>query len=146
MSDPLFGSNLSYQDVIENFFAWENQAISGSEVVNRVNCVILESKPSPSDHSLYGSVRSWIDPRRLVPLRVEKLLPSGRAARNIETTRVAPDDKGRSIPANLVVQGGRDNSVTELDGSRIRHDVAYTDRDFSPEGLADVAAPHASPQ
>jgi len=145
MSDPLFGSNLAYQDVIENFFAWENQAITGSEVVNRVNCVILESKPGQGDHSIYGSVRSWIDARRMVPLRVEKLLPSGRLARRIDTTRVAPDDKGRSIPANLAVQGGRDNTVTELDGSRIRHDVAYTDHDFSPEGLSEAAAPQSSP-
>jgi len=146
MSDPLFGSNLAFQDVIEDFFAWENQAIVGSEVVNRVNCVILESKPGKGDHSIYGSVRSWIDARRLVPLRVEKLLPSGKLARRIDTTRVAPDDRGRSIPANLAVQGGKDNSTTELDGSRIKHDVNYTDHDFSPDGLAETPAPQSPPK
>ena len=146
MSDPLFGSNLAYQDAIENFFAWENQAIIGSEIVNRVNCVILESKPGKDDDSVYGSVHSWIDTRRLVPLRVDKLLPSGRLARRIETTRIAPDDKGRSIPANLAVQGGRDGSVTEVDGSRIKHDVNYTDHDFSLEGLAEASAPQSPPR
>ena len=143
MSDSLFGSSLSYQDVIENFFGWESQTIAGNESVDRVNCVILESKPGKGDSSAYGSVRSWIDPRRLVPLRVEKYLASGKLARRIDTTRVANDDKGHPIPANLAVRIPRDDSVTELDGSRIRHDVSYADRDFSPEGLGDLTAPHA---
>ena len=85
--------------------------------------------------------RLWIDARRLVPLRVEKYLPSGQLARRIDTTRVATDDKGRFIPADLTVRGPREDSVTDLDGSRIRHDVAFTDRDFAPEGLTDLLPP-----
>jgi len=145
LKGTLFGSDLSYQDVIENVFAWEGQRIVGAEVLNRVSCVILESSPGKGVSSIYGRVRSWIDARRLVPLRVEKYLPSGQLARRIDTTRVATDDKGRFIPADLTVRGPREDSVTDLDGSRIRHDVAYTDRDFTPEGLAEVlASPPAS--
>jgi hypothetical protein len=145
-NEPLFGSDLSYQDVIENFFAWENQVIVGNEVVNRVSCVILESKPGKGESSPYGSVRSWIDPGRFVPLRVEKYLPSGGLARRIETTRVATDDKGRFIPANLTVRGSRQDSVTELDGSRIKHDMGYADREFTPEGLKEASAPSSAPE
>jgi hypothetical protein len=141
MNGSLFGSDLSYEDVIENFFSWENQAIAGNETVNRVNCVILESKPGKGEPSTYASVRSWIDPRRVVPLRVEKYLPGGRFARRIETTRVATDDKGHAIPAGLTVRGPREGSLTELDGSRIRHDVSFTDREFTPEGLREIAVP-----
>jgi hypothetical protein len=146
MNGALFGSDLSYQDVIENFFAWENQAIVGSEVLNRVSCLILESRPGKGELSTYASVRSWIDPRRLVPLRVEKYLPTGRLARRIDTTRVGTDDKGRSIPADLTVRGPRENSVTDLDGSRIKHDVAYADREFTPEGLGEISAPSSAPE
>jgi len=141
MTEALFGSDLSYQDVIENFFGWENQTIVGSEVLSRVSCLILESTPDKGDPSSYARVRSWIDSRRRVPLRVEKYLPSGQLARRIDTTRVATDDKGRSIPADLTVRGPREDSVTVLDGSRIRHDVAYTDHEFTPEGLTEVLAP-----
>jgi len=144
--EALFGSDLSYQDVIENVFAWKDQKIVGTEVLNRVSCLILESRPDKQASSIYGSVRSWIDSRRLVPLRVEKYLPSGQLARRIETTRVATDDKGRFIPADLKVRGPREDSVTDLDGSRIRHDVAYTDRDFTPEGLTEeILAPPSAP-
>jgi len=146
MTEALFGSDLSYQDVIENFFGWENQTIVGTEVLNRVSCLILESTPDKGDPSSYVRVRSWIDSRRRVPLRVEKYLPSGQLARRIDTTRVATDDKGRSIPADLTVRGPREDSVTELDGSRIRHDVAFTDREFTPEGLTRVLAPPSAPE
>jgi hypothetical protein len=144
MNDALFGSDLSYQDVIEIFFAWENQVIVGNEVINRVNCVILESRPGKGESTPYGSVRSWIDPGRLVPLRVEKYLPTGRPARRIETTRVATDDKGRFIPATLTVRGSREDSVTVLEGSRIKHDVTYADREFTPEGLKEALPPNSA--
>jgi hypothetical protein len=144
MNEALFGSDLSYQDVIENFFAWDNQAITGNEMVNRVNCVVLESRPGKGESTPYGNVRSWIDSSRLVPLRVEKYLPSGGLARRIETNRVATDDKGRFIPATLMIRGSRDDSVTILEGSRIKHDVTYTDREFTPEGLK--AAPTSEPE
>jgi Outer membrane lipoprotein-sorting protein len=141
MTGSLFGSDLAYEDVIENFFSWENQAIVGNETVDRVNCLILESRPGKGESSIYASVRSWIDPRRLVPLRVEKYLPGGRLARRIQTTRIATDDKGRAIPAGLTVRGPREDSLTELDGSRIRHDVSFTDREFTPGGLGEVSVP-----
>jgi len=145
MSDSLFGSDLSYQDVIENFFAWENQTIVGNDVVDHVNCLILESRPGKADSSTYASVRSWIDPRRFVPLRVEKYMPGGRLARRIDTTRVVADDKGRLIPGGLTVRGLRPDSYTDLDGSRIKHDVTYADREFSPEGLREISAPPSAP-
>jgi Outer membrane lipoprotein-sorting protein len=146
MNEPLFDGDLSYQDVIENFFAWENQAIVGNEVINRVSCIILESRPGKGESTPYSSVRSWIDPSRLVPLRVEKYLTSGGLARRIETTRVATDDKGRFIPATLTVHGSRADSVTNLEGSRIKHDVTYADREFTPEGLKETLAPSSAPE
>ena len=86
MKEAFFGSDLSYEDLVENFFAWDNQAIVGTETVDRVPCQILESKPGKGDRSSYAKVRSWIDVKRLVPLRVEKYLASGQLARRIDTT------------------------------------------------------------
>jgi hypothetical protein len=139
LKEPLLGSDLSYEDVVDNFFAWDQQAIVGTEKMDGVNCTILESKPGKGEHSIYGSVRSWIDVRRLVPLRVEKYDSSGQLLRRIDTTRTAADD-GHPIPTNLTVSGARGNSSTLLDGSRIRHNVTYTDRDFTIEGLKEIKA------
>jgi hypothetical protein len=144
LKELLFGSDLSYEDVVENFFAWEQQVLVGTGKVDRVNCSILESKPGKDEPSMYGSVRSWIDVRRLVPLRVEKYASSGQPLRRIDTIDVVAD-AGRQIPSTLVVSGARGDSSTRLAGSRIRHDVTYTDRDFTIEGLKEIATPLRSP-
>jgi hypothetical protein len=104
MKEALLGSDLAYEDVIDNFFGWEQQSIVSTQEVQGVKCTILESKPGKDEHSIYGSVRSWIDLRRLVPLRVEKYASSGQLLRRIETTRVVAD-AGRHIPADLTVGG-----------------------------------------
>jgi outer membrane lipoprotein-sorting protein len=132
MDDSFFGSALSYADLVEEFYAWPQQTIVGTETVDRVNCQVLESKP-PKGGSIYGSVKSWIDPRRMVPMRVEKYSSSGQMVRRIDTTKVVTDDRRRQIPANLTVRGP--NGVSEIDGSKIKHDVTFNDQEFTPEGL-----------
>src|SRR6185436_18604806 len=99
---PLFGSDLSYEDVVDNFFSWPQQALVGTAEINSVKCSILESKPGQDEHSSYGSVRSWIDTRGPVPLRVEKYDSAGKLLRRIDTTRVATD-AGHQIPTYLEV-------------------------------------------
>ena len=145
LKEPLLGGDLSYADVLENFFAWQHQAVIGSEVVDRVTCQILESKPGPGQRSSYARVRTWVDLRRMVPMRVEKYLPSGTLARRIDTTRVITDDRQRQIPANLTVSGARAGSITELDGSRLKHGVNYGEGVFTPAGLQDLTTPRPAP-
>jgi Outer membrane lipoprotein-sorting protein len=144
MKEAFFGSGLSYEDLVENFFAWEQQAIVGTEEVNGVSCYILESKPGKGARSSYGKVRSWVDSRRLIPLRIEKYLASGELARRIETSNVVTDDIGRQVPANLTVRDLRKKSTTELDGSRIKHDIRFDDAEFTPEGLRQTSIPRSS--
>lgn len=143
MDESLYGSDLSYQDLIENFYAWERQAIVGEEKQGKLRISILESRPGSADQTTYGSVKSWIDLDRLVPVRIEKYDKGGKLVRRINVTQVIADG-GRHIPANLSVQDARSGSVTEIDGSRMRRDVAFTDRDFSPEGLREVTIPRSS--
>jgi outer membrane lipoprotein-sorting protein len=135
MSDGIFGSDLSYEDLVENFFAWSNQAITGTETVDRVPCQILESKPGGGDRSGYSKVRSWIDTKRMIPLRVEKYSESGKLVKSIDTTKVAKDDTGRSVAASFSIQRPGQDSITEIEGSNIKHDVSFTAADFTPEAL-----------
>lgn len=138
MNEPLFGSDLAYADIIENFYTWDTQSISGEEMIGKVKCQILESVPGKSQSSIYSRVRSWVDPERLVPLRVEKHLSSGGGIRRIETTRITKNDNGQNIPANLLIQGPRGDSTTEVEGSRLNTDVSFEDKDFTPEALKEI--------
>lgn len=144
MTDPLFGSDLALADPLEDFFRWSNQALAGNETIDGIDCQILESKPGPADFSIYGRVRSWIDPRRLVPLRVEKYSPDGKLLRRIDTTRVTPQG-GRNMPAGLSVRGAGGQSLTALDGSRLQRDVNFTEAEFAPQGLKNLKAPASMP-
>lgn len=140
MSQPIFASDLAYQDVIENFFLWADQALAGREHLGKVDCVILDSKPGAGDVSPYGRVRSWIDVRRMVALRVEKFDKQGRPACRIDTTQVAKDDIGRNVPAAMTVRRTGSGSVTEVEGSNIRHDAKLSEADFTPQGLRAAGA------
>ena len=135
MKEALFGTSLSYADVIENFFTWSNQKIVGTEVVNKVSCQILESRSGSA------AVRSWIDVKRVVPMRVEKYLPSGNAFRRIDTRTVANDDTNRNIPANLTIQNLQKGTSTNLEGSKLKHGVTYGDQDFTVEGMKNLNPP-----
>lgn len=135
MRDAIFGSDLSYDDLLDNFFTWEKQAIVGTETVDRVPCQILESKPGKADGSGYAKVRSWIDPKRMVTLRVEKYTAAGKVAKRIDTTQVTKDDTGNMVGSGYSLRRPGQDSVTEIEGSNSSHGVIFTAGDFTPEAL-----------
>jgi len=132
MNNGIFDSALTYEDILEDFFAWPQQTITGTEEVGRVNCQILQSKSGSR------TVRTWVDTKRMVPLRIEKS-GSGQP-RILETEDVVSTDKGGNIPARLSVKDPGKNALTILDGSKIKYDVSFTDRDFAPETFAEMPA------
>lgn len=140
MKQGMFGSDLSYVDVTENFYEWKFQALVGSEVVNRVNCQVLESKPGKGDHSAFAVVRSWVDVEHMIPMRVEKILASGTVGRRIDTTKTSSDE-GHRVPANLTVKSSKADSLTLLEGSSIKHGMAFDRLTFTDEGLKDLNGP-----
>jgi hypothetical protein len=142
MNQPLFGSDLSYEDIIDSPYRWSLQAIVGTEVIDGTSCQVLESKPGKGHNSSYSSVKTWVDPRRLVPLRIEKYDTSGKVVRRINTTRILLDGN-ESLPADLRVYGPN-GTVTEITGSRIKRSVSYPETEFTSEGLKQLNAPSAS--
>ena len=142
MNQPLFGSDLSYEDIIDNPFQWTRQTIVGTEAIDNIQYQILESKPGKGHSSSYSSVKTWVDPRRLVPLRIEKYDNSGKVLRRINITRVLLDG-GDSLPADLKVYGSG-GSVTHITGSRLKRGLSYADTEFRPEGHKQLNAPPGS--
>jgi hypothetical protein len=139
MSQSLFGSDLSYEDIIDNPFTWSQQTIVGTENVDRFSCQVLESKPGKDHSSSYASVKSWIDPGRMVPLQIEKYDSSGKVVRRINITRMLLNG-GDSLPADLEVTGPR-GSITHITGSGIKRGLNYPQTEFTPDGLKQLNAP-----
>jgi hypothetical protein len=139
MSQSLFGSELSYEDIVDSPFTWSQQAIVGTENVDRFSCQILESKPGKDHSSSYASVKSWIDSGRMVPLRIEKYDSAGKLVRRINITRMLLNG-GDSLPADLEISGPR-GSVTHITGSGFKRGVNYAETEFTPGGLKQLDAP-----
>jgi hypothetical protein len=143
MNQSLLGTDLSFEDIIDSPFSWSQQAIIGTQNIDRFPCQILESKPGGHSSS-YASVKTWVDPRRMVPLQIEKYDSSGKVVRRINITRILLDGDD-SLPADLEVSGPR-GSVTHITGSSIKRGLNYADSEFSPEGLKNLTALSGSPQ
>ena len=135
MQDGIFGSALAYEDLVDDFYGWKSQQLVGEETLGRVPCLILESKPGPGQASSYSSVRSWIDAKRTVPVRIEKFGAGGALVRRITITRLVKDDINRLIPATFTVQRAGMEGETVLEGSNIKHDVTLSDADFTEDAL-----------
>ncbi len=135
MRESLLGTSLSYADVLENFFSWSSQKIVGTEVMGKVSCQVLESRSGSA------TVRSWIDMKRVVPMRIEKYLPSGAVVRRIDTKNVTNDDTNRNVPAVFTILEIEKGASTEVEGSKLRHGVTYENRDFTAEGLKNINPP-----
>ena len=136
MKQALFGTDLSYEDILDSPFAWSQQAIVGTQDIDRFPCQILESKPGKDRASSYASVKTWIDPRRMVPLQIEKYDSSGKVVRRINITRMLLDG-GDSLPADLEVSGPG-GSVTHITGSSIKRGLNFPETEFTAEGLKEL--------
>ena len=139
MKQALFGTDLSYEDIIDSPFAWNQQAIVGTQDIDRFPCQILESKPGKDRASSYASVKTWVDPRRMVPLQIEKYDSSGKVVRRINITRMLLDG-GDSLPADLEVSGPG-GSVTHITGSSIKRGLNFPETEFTVEGLKELKTP-----
>jgi outer membrane lipoprotein-sorting protein len=139
MKQSLFGTDLSYEDIIDSPFAWSQQAVVGTQDIDRFPCQILESKPGKDHASSYASVKTWVDPKRMVPLQIEKYDSSGKVVRRINITRMLLDG-GDSLPADLEVSGPG-GSVTHITGSSIKRGINFPETEFTADGLKELKTP-----
>jgi outer membrane lipoprotein-sorting protein len=139
MKQALFSTDLSCEDIIDSPFAWSQQAIVGTQDIDRFACQILESKPGKDHGSSYASVKTWVDSKRMVPLQIEKYDSSGKVVRRINITRMLLDG-GDSLPADLEVSGPG-GSVTHITGSSIKRGLNFPETEFTAESLRELKTP-----
>lgn len=65
------GSDLYFEDLQERHPDKDEHLILGKEIINGVSCDILESTPKNGDNSAYIKRIAWIDPKTLLPMRID---------------------------------------------------------------------------
>jgi hypothetical protein len=134
MSRPYLDSNLTIEDLGEDFWQWPSQRISGEEMIGGEACKIVESRPPAGVRSSYSLIRSWISPSKLLPLRIEKFGRDERLAKRFTVQKTSRHD-GHWVPVTTVIQNSGGTLQTTLDFSRGERDVEIPVEEFSPERI-----------
>jgi hypothetical protein len=70
--DGVLGTELSYEDLLEQQYFWQGQNSGGEAKFGARDCDVLESTPGPADKTHYARIRTWLDPGIGFPVYAEK--------------------------------------------------------------------------
>ncbi len=143
MARPYLESDLTVEDLAEDFLQWPAQKISGEETIGTDVCKILDSRPPAGAQSTYSLVRTWISAERLVPLRIEKFR-DGRPAKRFTVQKTTRHD-GTWVPVVTSVQSAGQSRETILELSRGERDVEIPLEEFALDRIRQLA-PTAAPE
>jgi len=146
MAQPVFGTDVTVEDLAEAYWRWPLQKLSGEErALGRV-CRVVESRPGPGTATSYSLVRSWIAPDIALPLVVEKFGKDGKLAKRFLAAKVIKQGPGSWGAAIMVVDTADGRSRTTLEGTKSDRDIEIPAEQFTLEGLKrNLPASQASP-
>jgi len=141
MSQPLFGSDLTIEDVAEEFWHWPAPKIVGEETMAGRLCQIVEARPPTNAASSYAVIRVWVAADIALPVRLEKLDREGRLVKTFRVERLLQQEDGTWAAAQAIVEPAQSPNRTVLQGSRAERGVEIPVEDFTPERLKAVVRP-----
>ena len=132
---PLFGSDLTVDEMSADFWHWPSVEIKGTEKVCRRDCQIVEAKPPKGEKTVTTLVKAWISPETSLPLRVETFSSDGKLLKRTECTNVVKSG-GRYSMEKLVIDSPASGQQTLVDFSKGARDIAVPAEDFTAAGIA----------
>jgi hypothetical protein len=83
LSEPVRGTDITYEDLSLRFIYWKNAKFEGEQRVRTITCSIVLVQPSVRN-SEYGSVRLWIAKDRGALIKAEGYNWQGKAIKRFE--------------------------------------------------------------
>src|ERR1700733_2846588 len=83
LSEPVRGSDITYEDLSLRFIYWKNAKFEGEQRVRTITCSIVLVQPA-TRNTEYGSVRLWIAKDRGALIKAEGYSWQGRAIKRFE--------------------------------------------------------------
>lgn len=135
IKQEIFGSDITIEDLVEEFWTWPSPRIVGSGEVSHRVCQIIESRPPKGHESSYSLVRAWINSETALPLRIESYGSDGKLVKRIECNRAVKSGDHWSIEDLTVAPStpGHRTGVVFSKGSR---DLEVPLSDFTSDGIA----------
>ena len=139
--DRFFGSDLTIEDVAEEFWTWPTQKIIGEETVDQHRCAVLESRPAAGAATSYALVRTWIASDIALPLRIEKFGPDRRLIKRLTAERVMEQGDRHWTAGTVIVEPADGRTRTVLEGKRADRDIEIPGEEFTVEGIKTALRP-----
>jgi Outer membrane lipoprotein-sorting protein len=134
LSRSFLDSDLSVEDLAEDFWRWPSPAISGEETVKGDPCKIIDLHPPPGLKTSCSLVRAWISARKAAPLRLEKFGSDGSLSKRFVVEKVVRQDKVWT-PVTTTIQVPNRTRETTLEISNGDRDIEIPLEEFSLEAI-----------
>jgi hypothetical protein len=140
LSVPLFGTDVTMEDLAEEFWSWPDPVAGGSDKVNGKACRMVELRPPAGIRTAYSLVTSCISPEQSLPLRIEAYGKDGVLVRRFVVKKAIKDDSGAWVPVKIQIETTGRTRVTTLEVSRGERNASVPLEEFSVEKLKSFAA------
>jgi hypothetical protein len=139
LRSPFLDSDLSIEDLSDDFWQWPAPTLAGTETVNGEPCAIIDLRPPAGRPYSYGRVRAWISTAKTLPLRLEKFDASERLVKRFTFRKLVQRD-GIWAPATTVVQAPGSSRETLVELSRGERDASIPLAELSVDAIKQFAA------
>ncbi len=109
LSEPVRGTDITYEDLSLRFIYWKNAKFEGEQRVRTITCSIVLVQPS-ARNSEYGSVRLWIAKDRGALIKAEGYNLQGKTIKRFEVI------SGQQIEGKTIFKQIRIERLDPLNG------------------------------
>ena len=88
MSQPIFGTDITYGDLALNFLNWDNIEPLGIDSIKTLKAYVFQAKPGPGDESPFAIVRFWVSSQYWAFLRIDGLNSQEQTVKRVEVQDV----------------------------------------------------------
>lgn len=131
------GSDYYYEDLRDRKVAQDRHRIIGQETVNGVLCSVLESVPVDADSSVYAKRVSWIDPTKMIAMRIDFYEKGGEQPTKRWLLKKLDKIQGYWTVLDSVVTDLESGHQTRLAVEKILYDRRLPHQLFSSRALED---------
>lgn len=130
------GSDIYYEDNRDREVDMDNYKIIGEAVQGGVRCKVLESIPVDRDSSVYSKRISWVDPKTLIPLRIDYYEGGSTPSKRLTVKHVEKIQGYDTVTDSTMtdLKGGHETRVTL---QKVVYDSNLPDGLFTRHALTD---------
>jgi len=137
-NEGVLGTDLSYEDLLENQFFWKSQELLAPGSYASHSCYVLKSAADSGDRSHYSFVTSWIDRDMFYPVRVIKTLRSTGQEKEFNYYGFRRSGAAWSAThLEVKLQGGQGSSLFVIERGSDKASLTLKDFDLGSSAIGD---------